>query len=125
MARQLTDTVETPKPDDLFAGLWPTAQVFGAVIVADSGKLKRGSVLVRGADGTYALLADDPAGAAVAVLCDDIDTDDAPETVYPAYSAGNFFGQKLIAADGVDLRDYIVNGQLYPGIFVNDGVARA
>jgi len=124
MARELTSVIDTPERDDLFAGLHPTAQIFGAKIADGSGQLKRGSVLVEDA-GEYALLEADPEGAAVAVLADDIDTDDAPETVYNAYSAGNFFMQKLIAAEGVNLQDFVVNGQLYPGIFVNDGMARS
>jgi len=118
--RDLSGPVKTPPGDDLFYAADPPAQVIGVEIEEGSGVLVRGSVLVRQGGGDYALLGGDPKGAAVAVLCDDADTTGAPETVYAAYAAGNFKTGKLTAAAGKNLRDYAVNGQLYPGLFIND-----
>ncbi|MDR2647799.1 MAG: hypothetical protein LBB67_06740 [Oscillospiraceae bacterium] len=120
----------TFSPDRLFYDITPPAQVIGIKIAEGSGALRRGSVMVlivtepeEGEDPTpptYSLLTADPAGAPIAILCDAEDTTDAPKTVYAAYATGNFNLDALIAADGVNLRDFVKNGQLYANIFVND-----
>lgn len=89
--------------DNLIAGNTHPLSAQTVTIKSGEGKLKRGSVLMRDANGKY-VLADTSAGTAEVILAADVDATSA-DTVAEVYCSGDFNETALIVADGYTLTD--------------------
>jgi len=102
--QELLRKVETFKPDDLVCGTQPPLRVGGAVLKANAGALKRGTILAKGADGKLDILGNDETAEAYGIL-----TDDTPESAedlpVEIYISGMFNLNKLIAKEGYDITE--------------------
>lgn len=106
-------TKEVSKYDNLINSPYPAADVFGVIVEAGQGKLKRGTVLARKENGKMVILgtqtttgAGDSAVTikhkANCILADDIDATEA-DCEAAAYRIGHFNQNVLLVKDGYTL----------------------
>ncbi len=102
--QELLRKIESAEPDDLACGTQPPLRVGGAVLKANAGALKRGTILAKGADGKLDILGNDETAEAYGIL-----TDDTPESAedlpVEIYISGMFNLNKLIAKEGYDITE--------------------
>ncbi len=102
--QELLRKIESAEPDDLVCGIQPPLRVGGAVLKANVGALKRGTILAKGADGKLDILGNDETAEAYGIL-----TDDTPESAedlpVEIYISGMFNLNKLIAKEGYDITE--------------------
>lgn len=125
MSKRLDEVIETPKPDNLFAGI-QDAEVFSVSLAGGQGILKRGTVLALN-NGAYSVLGTATTGKANAILSDDVDTglgDSAKEDTVNAvaYRTGHFNGNVLITEDEYEITAADKEALRVAGILLSDAV---
>lgn len=131
MTQRLDTTVATVTADNLFYANTPAATTDGVVIASGEGKLKRGCVLAKNADGKFVALgtlSEVPAGAeegtvgtkfeADCILCDDVDATEADVNAV-AYRTGHFDVGSLSTKSGYTFADEDKDALRTKGILVS------
>ena len=112
--------LDTFKPDNLIATNAHALTSQTVTIKSGEGKLSRGSVLMRDANGKY-VLADTSAGTAEVILAADVDATSSA-VVAEVYNSGDFLENDLIVAEGYTLTDADRLSLKNAGIYVIAGV---
>lgn len=122
MSKRIDEIIETPKPDNLFAGI-QDAEVFTVEVSQAQGVLKRGTVLAL-SDGAYSVLGTDTTGYANAILADDVDTGSTGSSTVnaTAYRTGHFNANVLIVEDEYEITAADKEALRVAGILLSDAV---
>jgi hypothetical protein len=120
------DTVAKTEYDGLIASASPTASVFGVLIRAGEGEIKRGTILAfSDADEKYVILGTDPDGAETltpsAVLAEDAAVDENADTSAIAYRSGHFVRGSLLTRDAAITKSVEENLRMH-GILLSDAI---
>lgn len=103
MAIKMNGVVETREFDNIIYDSAPTLETFTVTLRANSGELKRGTVLGLTETGDYVVLGTSGVtSTANAILCDDV-TVGTSTVKAEAYRAGHFNSGKLTVASGYTL----------------------
>lgn len=99
---ELVNKVGSTEQDNLIARAFPRALTMGVKIAAGEGALKRGTILTRKADSTFAVYGKSDAeegSEPSAILTDDIDASGGDPVAAVAYCSGNFNPDAVIMAE--------------------------
>lgn len=127
MSKRMDEVIDTSavQPDNLIAGINPSAEVFHVTLKGGQGELKRGTLLALN-NGKYEIIGTDTTGKANAVLADTVDTgaasEEAADVSGVAYRTGHFNGNVLVVSEGYTITAEDKEALRGVGILLSDAV---
>ncbi len=116
--KELVRPVGSIGQDNLIAHIEPKAHTCGINVKEDAGALKRGTVLYRTEDGSYAVYGGQEGKEPSIILTED--TDPSVATAAVGYRTGYFNRYALIFAEGYTMTNADVDTMRKYGILVSD-----